>query len=107
MLGAYMKIDTTKTDCTADYAADGPALKAWMEPLQQPGIESKIIKSVLRHAFKFLAQFNEAKKTWDSLGFPRWAIPNDARGDERRAADLPIPVTCKTDSCAKISKPCA
>ena len=55
MLGAYMKIDTTKTDCTADYAADGPALKAWMEPLQQPGIEGKIIKNVLRHAFKFLA----------------------------------------------------
>ena len=65
LFSAYMKVNTTKTDCLADYKVDGPMLKEWAAQFTAPGFESKIMKNVLRHSFKFLIQFNEAKKTWD------------------------------------------
>ena len=69
LMSAYTKIGDTKANCTADLKLDGPALKEWVAFIQAPGIEGKIVKNVLRHAFKFLKLFNESKKTWDNKSF--------------------------------------
>ena len=69
LIGAYTKFGTTKTDCEADLKLDGPMLKEWASIFSEPGIEGKITKNVMRHAFKFMIQFNEAKKTWDQKSY--------------------------------------
>ena len=65
LISAYTKIGDTKADCKADFEVDGPALKEWVAFVQSPGIEGKIVKNILFHAWKFLKLFNEAKETWD------------------------------------------
>ena len=66
LISAYTKIGDTKAHCKSDMTLDGPALKQWISVLEEPGMEGKIVKNVLRHAWKFLKLFNEAKLTWDN-----------------------------------------